>query len=200
MSRMQMMFTVVGVGLVVMWFSSYAGGSEGSLLERLQSEDANVRDAALRTITRERRAKIEALEKMVREYTSRPDLKGTAKSVILALGKLEAQASIALLLEHLTFAVFYMDVKKPPSVGDRFPCVQALTDIGVASVEPVLEHVVRSDSDVPTVVLCGAGVLHGVLGKDRAIVLLESKLKGDLEEEARNRLKLLLDGLKKYPR
>ena len=144
---------------------------------KLRSTDPAIRDAATAEIMAARKEMIRKCEEIVRDSIIDENRKGTATTSILLLGKLRSQESVPLLVEHLTFEVFYKDTKRPQTVEDRHPCVRALIEIGVPSVDLVVDKAKKSQDE--KVIRCSSTVLRGVFGEDIAKAYVERRIARD---------------------
>jgi len=141
---------------------------------RLRSEDPAIRDTAAAEIMAARGTTIRKCEEIVRDSIRDENHKGTTKTSILLLGKLRSQESVPLLVEHLPYEVFYKDTKRPQIFEDRCPCVKALIEIGVPSVDRVVEKTKKSRDEKVT--RCAAAVLRGVLGAGAGRAYVQEKM------------------------
>jgi len=183
--------TVVSVAILCTVISSLKGEEpQVGPFAQLKSEREPERQAAVEAIVTYRNDAINAAEQIIEEFGQHEDRKGTVKASILLLGKLQSQRSVPLLLDYLTFEVFYKASKRTQSVEDRFPAVQALVDIGLPSVDPVIDRIEKSKDG--TVLVCAAKVLIGILGKDRAIEYVKQKLASEGDPLRKQRLSDLI--------
>src|SRR5215831_2643361 len=110
----------------------------------LESDSPDARRAAKERILSARDVPHDDIRALAEKYMSGPK-KGTAKDAILLLGKLNSTSSIDWLLDHLTFEVFYKETKRPQPPADRFPAVEALIDIGLPAIDPLLARAATED-------------------------------------------------------
>jgi len=138
----------------------------------LESDSPDVRRAATQRVLSARDVPHDQIRAIAEKHIAGPK-KGTAKDAILLLGKLNSQSSIDWLLDHLTFDVFYKEMKRPQPPADRFPAVKALIDIGLPAIDPLLARAAASsDPDFHT---AAAAVLLGVLGPRGAARRLQAE-------------------------
>jgi hypothetical protein len=177
-------------GIVFAFVSGTAKEQTMDVFEKLQSEDTVTRDAATAEIMAARKEMLQKCEAIVKQFISDENRKGTVKTSILLLGKLRLQESVPFLVEHMTFAVFYKETKRLQDVEDLYPCVEALIQIGVPSVVPVVDKT-KKNKDDETVIICSSTVLREVLGADIAKSYLEREIareRGAKEKEGLSRL------------
>lgn len=160
---------------------------------KLRSVDPAVRDAATTEIMAARKETIRKCEDIVRDSIKEEDRRGTAATSILLLGKLRSQESAPLLVEYLTFEVFYKETKRPQTLEDRHPCVKALIEIGIPSVDLVLDKATKSQE--ARVIECSSKVLRGVLGDDIAKAYVERRMARDSQIAGKDALSRILKAL-----
>ena len=150
-----------------------AGENMGIPIERtldgLESQLVSDRETAVKELLQLRNKAIARCEDIIRSYVAENDRKGTVASAVSLLGDLRSESSVPLLVENITFEVFYKDTKRPQAFEDRYPCVQALGKIGFFSIEPVLKKTTGQNDDLS--ISCGAVVCRIVLGKAAGVYL-----------------------------
>jgi hypothetical protein len=128
----------------------------------LESDLPAVRKSAARALLSHRNVSHAHLRALAEKHIAGPK-HGTAKDIILLLGKLNSTESIGWLIDHIDFNVFYKEVKRPQTWADRLPAAQALIDIGLPSIGPVLA---RAESDHrANFASAAAAVLIGILSE-----------------------------------
>ncbi|HPA46721.1 MAG TPA: hypothetical protein PK395_13225 [bacterium] len=186
---------LVTIIILVAFISSFSVGesleNRDNVLERLRSENPKERENATVMIVAARDEAIKQAEKIITESADIESQKGMVKTSILLLGKLQSQHSVSLLVNRLTFALFSMSVKRVQTFEDAYPCVQALIDIGLPSIDPLVEKVKNDDDE--KVVRCAGKVIKTVLGKDAAIEYLTQKMSKEGEEVKKTRLSRLVE-------
>jgi hypothetical protein len=156
-------------------------------LEELAAEAPETRQAAVSQILEARRAQNQRIADLLGKVLALPDREGTARDLILLLGKLRAAEQVPLLVRSLTLQVFYRASKRPQTTEDLFPAVQALTDIGAPAIDPVLERLQHEDGvDLQR---AGTAVLRGILGPARAKLVLDDLARSAKSNDVRQRLK-----------
>jgi hypothetical protein len=153
----------------------------------LESESPEIRAHASKEVLERRQADIAAVLKIVEKYLGDDTRRGTVKDNMLLLGKLRAAEAVDLLVRNLTFEVFYKNTKRPQSVEDRYPVVQALIDIGIPSLRPVLDRVAAEDDEL--LARTGAAVLLGILGRTHARAVLTEEMGSAKSVSAQVRLR-----------
>ena len=139
---------------------SALNGPRADRVEGLRSGDADVRQAAKEGIVRDYDETIAALEGVIQqglgdkdwgqiheELLDRVSLKGepvpakylSAASAIQALGELRAVRSVPLLVRHFGFRPGYSIVYDHAKLLEDYPAALALANIGVPSLERLLE-------------------------------------------------------------
>ena len=159
-------------------------------MARLRSSKKTERDRAAQSILRHKQEMVTEIRKIVTELVHDKRRKGTVKDAIVLLGNFRDAESVPLLVEHLTFEVFYKQRKRPQTIEDRFPCVGALIEIGLPSIDGVLEKAQVDGSD--WIARCGATVIARVLGVKWAVAYLEDRIQQQTEPARRERLARLL--------
>jgi hypothetical protein len=100
-----------------------------------------------------------------------------AKYPVLALGILRAEEAVPLLVKHLAFTPLAKNImlkdKASNHLRDMLPCVYALSKIGHASFDAVIEKTCKTDDDYH--VMCAAIVLRTAVGPDDAVSLLRAR-------------------------
>jgi hypothetical protein len=152
----------------------------------LDSESPEVRARASAEIVQRREAEIDGLMQLLELRLANDDRQGTAKDVMLVLGKLRATQAVPLLVRNLTYEAFYKNTKRPQTTEDLYPAVSALIEIGSPSLNSVLERV-KNDSD-PTVTRTAAAVIYGVLGGRRASSWLKEEAAAERSGDRKRRL------------
>jgi hypothetical protein len=152
-----------------------AGAKGNSMLTELDSEDVATRQRAMAAILKGRQEGDNEIAALLEQRVQAPDRQGTVKDCMLLLGRLHATVHVPLLVSHLTFEAFYKNTKRPQTLEDLHPAIPALIDMGSPSIQPVLDRVKAEDAEI--VQRAGAAVLGGVLGKRRAILIVEDEVK-----------------------
>jgi hypothetical protein len=145
------------------------------MLTELDSEDVATRQAAMAAILKARQEGDNEIATLLEQRVQAPDRQGTVKDCMLLLGRLHATVHVPLLVNHLTFEAFYKNTKRPQTLEDLHPAIPALIDMGSPSIQPVLDRVEAEDGEI--LQRAGAAVLRGVLGKRRAILIVEDEQK-----------------------
>jgi hypothetical protein len=153
----------------------------------LESESIDDRRVAVAKILEARTQQNQQIADLLAKYLADPSREGTAKDLIVLLGKLRAVEQLPILVRSLTFKVFYRNTKRPQTIEDLYPAVQALTDLGAPAIDPVLERIMREDQE--DVARTGAAVLRNVLGLSRAVLILDQAIQTAPSDEARDRLR-----------
>ena len=154
---------------------------------QLEAESPEERRAAAAKIVDMRRAQEQQIADLLAKVLAVPDREGTAKDLILLLGKLHATEQVPILVQSLTFQVFYRASKRPQTTEDLFPAVQALIDIGTPALDPVIERLQsESGGDVQR---AGTAVLRGILGLQRAKLVMAGLVHAARTSEIRERLR-----------
>jgi HEAT repeat protein len=173
------------------------GPRKDPMLTELESESADVRRAAVEKIVGSQRETSQKVADLLTKYLAAPGREGTAKDLILLLGKLRAVDHVPLLVRALTFKVFYRNTKRPQTIEDLYPAVQALADIGGPAIDPVLARMQHEDGE--EVQRTGAAVLRAILGASRAKLILESAIQSTRSRETKARLTQAVKLLKELP-
>jgi hypothetical protein len=98
---------------------------------------------------------------------------------------------VPLLVEHLTFSVFYKDVKRIQLWHEGYPCIQALSDIGFASLDPLLKQAEQTDDK--DYLRCAQRVCTNVLGSEMAEKYIENRIEHTTDSTQKARLQRLRD-------
>jgi HEAT repeat protein len=162
-------------------------------MKDLESDSPEARRSAIERIVSKRDVPEEDIRALAEKHMQGPK-KGTAKDAILLLGRLRSTSSVPWLLDRLTFSVFYKETKRPQPPADRFPAVQALIDIGLPSIKPVLARAAANND--PEVRVAAGAVLVGILGSRGAVTRLESEIAAAREPAAKAALQATLDHLR----
>jgi hypothetical protein len=141
--------------------------------------------------------KTELITGAARECASQENRKGTAKTAIVLLGDLRSVRSVPLLVEYLSFGVFYKETKRVQTREDYFPAVRALIRIGNPSVEPVLKR--AEGTDDATVLQNAALVIKGVL-QNGAAGFMEMRGSDESDPRARQRQLTMEQFIQKWNR
>ena len=171
--------------------------SENVALQLLESESADDRRAAIAKIVAERQASNQQIADLLAKYLAAPERNATAKDMMLLLGKLHAAEHVPLLVRWLTFKVFYRSTKRPQTIEDLYPAVQALADIGAPALDPVLDRL--SHEDDQELERTGAAVLRDVLGMPRATLILDGAIRSTTDARIRQRLTRALRAMQTLP-
>lgn len=160
-------------------------------VNQMRSDNIADREAAARAILQHKQQAqsrpdvISGIEKIVRDFAADDERKGTVKTAVALLGELQSVNSVPLLVEHLTFKVFYKQTKRPQPKEDLFPSVGALIKIGQPSLDPVL--IKAGESDDEETARCAAFVVEGIL-KDGAATFLQERVARETNPIAQQRL------------
>lgn len=163
----------------------------------LEAESPDERRAAVAQILGARTGENQKVADLLAKYLAVPDRLGTAKDLILLLGKLRAVEHLPLLVQAQTVKVFYRATKRPQTIEDLYPAVQALIDIGSPAIDPVLERARRDDDEEAQ--RTAAAVLRGILGLSRATLILDEAIQTAPSTQAKDRLKKARLQLQKLP-
>jgi len=186
--------------LLLLVLSAATLGAQGKgvgMLDALESQSQQERIAASAEIIRRRQIENAQIAQIAAKYVQVEERKGSAKDNLVLLGRLHAAETIPLLVQNMTFAVFYKDTKRPQSVEDLYPAVQALIHIGSPSLNPVLERLKNEDGE--TLQRTGAAVFRGVLGRVWATCVLENEIKAAGQTKAVERLRQVLRHMSELP-
>jgi hypothetical protein len=153
---------------------------------KLRSENMDEREATAGQVEQCRLNTIENLESNVRDLVSEGSRDKTVQTSILLLGRLRAVEAVPLLVEHLTFSVFYKQTKP---WWDGHPCIQALSDIGFASLDPLLKQAEQTDDK--EYLRCVQRVCTNVLGSEMAEKYIENRIEHTTDSIRKNRLQRL---------
>jgi HEAT repeat protein len=164
---------------------------------QLESDSAQTRDTAIAKVLAERRADVKKIADLFVKYHADDHRKGTAKDAMLLLGKLRAAEYVPLLVENLTFQVFYLETNRPQTTEDLYPAVKALIEIGSPAASPVLERLKKEDGEA--LERTGATVLRDVLGAKWAVAVLEFEIANAAPGLVPARLRQVLQTLKTLP-
>lgn len=187
----------ISIRLGLLWIAispaAMLGAQQMDWLNGLRSDNQAEREVAANSIIREheqlsgsdQRQLVRRIEALVTEFVQTPGRAGSAKTAMLLLGKLKSAPSVPLLVENLTFEVFYKSSKRPQPPEDLYPAATALIMIGEPSVGPILERVRKTDDAAVT--RASAAVLRGVLGPELAgtKVVAEMQMVSDTAEKRR---------------
>ena len=157
------------------------------MFDGLTSESPETRLAASAEILDHRALTLQAIASNVEKYLPDDERPATAGDNIALLGKLRASDYVPLLVQNLTFEVFYKATKRPQTTEDLYPAVQALIDIGSPAVGPVLERLKQESEEV--VQKTALAVLRGVLGPDWAGAILDREIRVATSSGAKERLR-----------
>ena len=117
--------------------------------------------------------------------------------MMLLLGKLHAAEHVPLLVRSLTFKVFYRSTKRPQTIEDLYPAVQALADIGAPALDPVLDRLSHEDDE--ELERTGGAVLRDVLGMPRATLILNGAIHSATDAKVKQRLAKVLRAMQDLP-
>jgi translation initiation factor 2B subunit (eIF-2B alpha/beta/delta family) len=181
-SRLFVVLLIFGVRSVI------AGTSTNCVddFPKLRSEDMADREAMAALVEQCRLKTIENLESNVRDLVSEGSRDKTVQTSILLLGRLRAVEAVPLLVEHLTFSVFY---KQTTPWWDGHPCIQALSDIGFVSLDPLLKQAEQTDDK--EYLRCAQLVCMNVLGSEMAEKYIENRIEHTTDSVRRGRLQRL---------
>jgi hypothetical protein len=168
-----------------------------AILRQLESESADDRRAAIAKILAGRQESNQQIADLLAKSLAAPDRKATAKDLMLLLGKLHAVEQAPLLVRSLTFKVFYKESKRPQTIEDLYPAVQALADIGAPALDPVLDRLSREDD--AELERTGAAVLRDVLGIARATLIVDGAIHSATDAKAKQRLTRALRAMRALP-
>ena len=193
MKRIAKLVSLLGMCFVAFLGAAREVGELGKYLAELASDNMTVRESAAQGILLSRQREIASIERIVREFVRDGTRKGTAKTAILLLGNLRSDQSVPLLVENLSFEVFYKDTKRPQPPEDLYPCVGALIRIGMPSVAPVLSRAESSDDQ--KISRCAGCVVQGVLGRKLAVAHVRERMEGLSDTAEHKRLEALLQNM-----
>ena len=168
-----------------------------AVLQELASESADDRRAAIAKILAGRRENNQQIADLLAKYLAVPERKGTAKDLILLLGKLRAAEHVPLLVRALTFKVFYRETKRPQTIEDLYPAVRALVDIGAPALDPVLDRLSQEGDE--ELERTGGAVLRDVLGMPRATLILNGAIHAATDAKVKQRLSKALRAMQDLP-
>jgi hypothetical protein len=126
----------------------------------------------------------------IRDLDKDETRRGTVRDSILLLGKLRATEAVPLLVEHLNYGVFYKESKRLQTPEDYYPAGQALIDIGIPSLDPVVTAMTATDD--ATMHQLGARIIVKILGPKLAGVYLQDKIQAETEQTRRTRLQAVM--------
>jgi hypothetical protein len=173
------------------------GPGKEPMFAELESESAENRRGAAEKILAARLEVGQQVGDLLVKYLAVPDREGTAKDLMLLLGKLRATEQIPLLVRSLTFKAFYRSTKRPQTVEDLYPAVQALADIGAPAIDAVLARIEHEDDE--EVHRVAAAVLRGILGAPRAKLILDNAVRTNRAPEVKSRLTKAVKLLQELP-
>jgi hypothetical protein len=180
------------VFLLVFGVRSVIAGTSTNCVDdfpKLRSENIDEREAVAGLVEQCRLNTIKNIESNVRDLIGDDSRKGTVRTSIVLLGKLRAVEAVPILVEHLTFFVFYKEVKHTQPWQDAYPCVQALSDIGFVSLDPLLNQVEQTDDE--NYLRCSAVVCRKVLGDEMTEKYIENRIDHTTDSVRRGRLQRL---------
>jgi hypothetical protein len=180
-------------GLISLLGFAQTGDNRAKWIQSLHSENEAERESVAVHLVSERDATIGAIEATAKQFVTVDDRKGIAKAAIRLLGELKAEQSVSVLVENLTFEVFYQESKRLQITEDLFPCVGALIKIGIPSIQPVLDKA-KFSSD-PKALLAATAVVRGVLGDNLGKARLELELRTEPDQARHQRLSSMLESL-----
>ena len=167
------------------------------MVNELDSEAPEQRARVLDQALQRRATDVAALVALAERLAADPARQGTVKDTLALLGRLRAAEAVPLMLQLLTFEVYYKSSKRPQTTSDLYPAVQALIDIGPVAIDALLERV-RVDDDAQ--VQRNAGVaLRGMLGAHRARLLLADEAQRAPGERERRRLQAAAVAVEQAP-
>jgi hypothetical protein len=126
---------------------------------------------------------------IIKAHKDQPAMADNVAQAMFLLGQLGAKTEVPILVDNITFTR-----NRPVMWEKRFfltmPAVDALIQIGLPSLDPLLKKVGETDD----VVVCerAAIVLDRVLGADFALMLIKDRLRREKDATARGRLQRLL--------
>lgn len=144
------------------------------MLDDLTSESPEVRATATAEVLDARRVTLQTIAAITERFLPDEQRPATAASGIRLLGKLRAAEYVPLLVQKLTFEVFFKETKRPQPPEDLYPAVQALIDIGSPALGPLMERLKVDDDKI--VQQNGAAVLTGILGPNWARAILRDEI------------------------
>jgi len=156
------------------------------ILEKLSSSDANQRAETAQRIRARRFQTVSALYQVATRALRDPSQELSAKTAMLLLGELGGKEAIPLLLDNIKFTV------RAPASGLRggyfrtMPAVDALIDIGLPSLDPLVKRVADSDDEVTRE--RAAIVVAQVLGADLGLLFVRDRQQREANQAKRDRL------------
>ncbi len=173
--EMMALAAIAGVAITVAGGRVASVTDSGTALERLHSEQRELRVVAKREILEGHTKLIESLVKIVEEERANYEEEDKKKLAVEILGELRAAQAVPVLLDNLTFG--------PPGrvtelgLQNMLPCLATLIQIGRPAVEGVLG---RLDQELPNkpipVVFAYAIIIKTVEGEVAGKALLEDEL------------------------
>ncbi len=163
----------------------------------LTSESPEDRKAAVAGILAARQTDIAKIIGLAENLLPKESRNGTVKDLILLLGKLRAVEAVPFLVRNLTVSVFYRETKRPQTLEDQLPAVQALADIGSPSLDPVLARAESEDDEMTH--RAAAWIWRAVLGAERAESLIANATMRQTDPSVKARLAAVAGFLKTLP-
>ncbi len=163
------------------------------LLLDLESADDGVRHAAVEHILHSRNVEHRYIQALAERHVQGG--KGyVARDALGLLGRLQARDQIPYLVSRIDYVVPVVGIsmEQLPSIERTFPAAGALIDLGLPAIKPVLERLSQVDDD-DEVLIAGAGVLSGVLGRAAAIKRLRRERDLARDTKARDAFDRALD-------
>lgn len=183
---------------------AYAMGCSGSAPTKgnkvwndLASESPEDRKTAAGEILAARQAETAKIIELAEKYLPMESRNGTLKDLMLLLGRLRAAEAVPFLVRNLTVAVFYRETKRPQTLEDQLPAIQALADIGSPSLDPVLKRAESEDDEMTH--RAAAWIWRAVLGAERAESLLAAEAARQTEPAVKARLSAISGFVKTLP-
>ncbi len=159
------------------------------------------RDIASKKIIADRDKTIAQLEDVVTQDIDDPTKQDAAASAILLLGQMRANHAAPLLASHINFNPIKGRWKgqtfRPPTVFQQHPAYAALIQIGLPSVDALLDQAANTDDRKNDPF--ADYVLTILLGQRPAIALINDAISEAQDEKQKQRLNALITEMRKYP-
>ncbi len=167
--------------------SSDAGKRSTDLEFLLSSEDATVREEAVQVVVSKHRQFAATMQELATLFLDDPEKVGMAATAIRLLGEIRSDTSVPLLVNHLTFRVFYKETKRTQGPDDLYPCVGALIAIGLPSLDPLLKKVAATDDEL--FLRNAAVVIERMLGPTVGAAYLQERIEREPNADRQRRLR-----------
>jgi hypothetical protein len=113
------------------------------LVKQVRSADKRDRDEAVRSIRADRTKMLYELQRIIVQYRADPTKQENVKTAMILLGELGAKDAVPTLVDNLTFTMPAPIGASGPTLHplQRFPQLQALVEIGLPSLDPLVKKV-----------------------------------------------------------